>query len=381
MVAFAFLVYLGMLLAVAVTAVLLRTRRHRTQTVVQTVALIVGQNVPLGPALRAAARYERRKLRTMLEHLAHRLEIGDTLSTALRSAYPTCPGHVVGTIQGAEQGGTLPGVLRTLAADLQRERTSVKRFSPAVLYFFALAIVVPAILLSIVVFLVPKFRDIYLDYGVSTLPAATEAMVSVADALIKGGPLFVLVFLGLALLCVQTLATRLFLPRVPDRFQLVPAVLDTIAWHLPLLRRITETRALARQLPILQAAIRAGHDVAPAARQAARTDANVHARRRMRCWAEQIERGAEPAARARALGFPPALRRALSTARNPDELSAALDYLCSYYRSLLAHWEHVLVSFAIPCVVLTWALCVGLAAYSVFAPVCVILDSIIADIW
>ena len=65
----------------------------------------------------------------------------------------------------------------------------------------------------------------------------------------------------------------------------------------------------------------------------------------------------------------------------PDLFAAALDYLCSYYRSLLAHWEHVFVSLAIPCVVLVWAVCIAFVAIGVFTPIYSIVDELMAEVW
>jgi len=380
MIILTYLTFLVLLLAVATIVTWLRVRRFRLQAIIQALALIVGQNVPLPAALRAAARFERRKLRRVFQEIAYRLEVGDTVSTALRTSHPSCPGEVVGAIQGAEQGGTLPSVLRSLATDVQRAKTSSARLLPAVVYFFVLLLVVPPILLSIGVFLVPRFKDILLDYGVAENPQL-EQMVSVGTFVHENSLWFLLGALVLAILVLQLLLGRYFCPRVPDRFQWIPALFDTIVWHLPVLRRIAETRALTRQLPVLQAAIRAGHDIVPAARQAACVDANLYARRRMRRWAEQVERGAEPAAQARVLGFPRALRSALTTARGRDELAAGLDYLCSYYRSLLTHWEQLAASAAVPLVVLMWAACVAYVALAVFTPICAILDAIMAEIY
>ncbi len=372
--------FLFLLAAAAASVAWVRIRRFRLQTVIQTLATVVGQNIPLAQALRAAARYEGEKLARIYAQLAHHLEVGDTVSTALRAAYPSCPGHVIGALQGAEQSGTLPSVLRSLAADTQRERTATARLFPAVGYFVVLLMIVPTVMLAIGIFLVPKFRDILLDYGVTGDPRL-ELLTSLGAFVHDNAVWLAAGVLALVIVCLQATVGRHFFPRVPDRFQWIPALTDTIAWYLPILRRATETRALARQLPILQAAIRAGHDIAPAARQAACVDANYHARRRLRRWAERIERGGEPAAQARALGFPRALRSALTSARDRDELTAGLDYLCSYYRSLLAHWEHVLASAALPIVVLIWGFFVGFLVFAVFSPLYAIADGIIAEVW
>jgi type II secretory pathway component PulF len=372
-----------LLLAIAVAAALaawLRVVRMRTHAVVQTLALIVGQNIPLAGALRASARHERRRLREVFERLANCLEAGDRLSTALRTAHGTCPGHILGAIQGAELGGTLPSVLRALVADLQRERKAIRRFSPAVAYFLVLSIVIPSIVLFLAVFLLPQFSTIFADFGLPPHPLH-KSLISTAGILVDYSPLFILALLMLALLIAESVIGRTFFPRVPDRAAALATCADTFTWHLPLLRRIAETRALARQLPILQAAVRAGHDLAPAVRQAACVDANVHARRRLRRWAARIEAGGDPRVEARALRLPAPLRSALSRARGPDELAAALDYLCAYYRSLLTHWEQLLVSAAIPVMVLTWAACVAYVALALIVPLYALVDSMIASVF
>jgi len=369
-----------LLLVGAASIAWVRTRRLRLQGVLQTLALVVGQNLPLAPALRAAARHELGRTATIYNRLARQLEMGDPLSSALRLACPSCPGRIVGALLGAEQGGTLPSVLRCLAADLRREALRTSRLAPAAAYFLLLLIVVPAATLAIGVFLFPRFREILLDFGVENAPHL-ERITAVAGFVAENAVWFVAAVLALLILAVQTFIVRQFFPRVPDRFQSLAALVDTIAWFLPLVRRVTETRALARQLPLLQAGIRAGHDLAPAARQAACVDANYHARRRLRRWAERIEAGTQPVAAARAVGLPAALRSALTAARDREELLSGLDYLCSYYRSLLAHWEHILASVALPIVVIGWGSCIGYLVFAVFSVLYGIVDSIVGQVW
>jgi type II secretory pathway component PulF len=373
-------VFLAIVAVTAAVAVWLRVIHMRTHSIVQTLALIVGQNIPLTTALRAAAQYERRRLREVFERMARCLEAGDPVSAALRYAYTACPGYVVGAIQGAEQGGTLPSVLRALVADLQRERKAVSRLTPAVAYFFVLSVVVPSFLLAMAVFLLPNFQAIFADFGVKPHPLQVQ-LASVGGFLAAHSLILALALLVLALLIIQSVFIRVLRPRRPNHFPTLATVCDTITWHLPLFRHIAQTRALARQLPIMQAAIRAGHDLAPAARQAACVDVNIHARQRMRRWAERIEAGGDPRAQARALHLPGALLSVLNAAQGRDELATGLDYLCSYYRSLLIHWEHIFVSAAVPVMVLTWAGCVAYIALALFVPLYAMIDSLIASVY
>jgi type II secretory pathway component PulF len=315
-----------------------------------------------------------------LNAIADRLLVGDGLSTALRDAFVTCPGHIVGTLQGAEQGGTLPAVLRSLAVDLRRQEATSRSTAPPLAYFCALAVIVPAIVGLIVAFLVPKFYAILLDYGVESLPPATESVVTASAFLVEHPFVFIGLLGALAAGLFYVGIGRQFLVRVPDRFQLVAALGDTLAWHLPLFRRVAEIRALARQLPIMQAAIDTGQDLPAAARQAACVDANYYARRRLRRWVDALEKGAEPLSSARTLRFPGPLLTTLSSTGG-DRLSSSLEYLMAYYRSLLVHWEELFVSLLMPAVVLMWAACTGYVVVAFWLPVHALVNSVVAELY
>lgn len=358
----------------------LRLPRLRVRSVVQTLALIVGQNIPLTAGLRAAARHEEQELRKIYESLASRLEAGAPLGEALRKSCRACSDRVLGAIRAGELGGTLPSVLRSVAADLQREKESVARCAPAAVHFFTLAFVGSSIMLMIAAFQLPQHRAILADFGAEPHPLHEHLSV-VTGFLSHHGIVLVSALVILALVTADSLLGWPLLKRLPNRGRWLVAEVDKTVWHVPVLRKIAETRALARQLPIIQAAIRAGSDLAPAARQAACVGVNYRARQQMSRWADRIEAGDDPRSAARTLGLASPLRSALAAARGPQELAAALDYLCSYYRSLLTHWEQLFVSAAIPVTILFWAVCVGYFALALFVPLYAMLDDVMASIY
>jgi type IV pilus assembly protein PilC len=370
----------GLALIVTVAA-WLRLRRLRERAVVQTLATIVGQNLPLVTGLRAAARQERGALRRVFDNMARHIEDGAALSTALRCALVSCSGRVVGALQGAERGGTVPAILRSLALEQRYAQVSQNRFAPALPYFALLIVVYPAITFTIIVFLVPKFRAIFADFGVDSLPAITESLVTISNVAVNHVAWIGLALLVLALIAVQAFLGRHFWARKPDLFQWPFVLLDTLSWHLPICRRVAQVRALARQLPIMQAAVRAGEDLPAAAQQAACVDANHYARRRLRRWAEAIEQGGDPADMARRLRLPTPVVVALRSARGERELPAALDYLSSYYRSLLVHWEQVAASIVVPTTVLLFGVCFGYVVLAFYLPLRFLLDSVMAGMY
>ena len=288
----AYILFLLGIVAIGGTAAWLRIRRLRLRMAVQTLASLVSQNLPLTAGLQAAARGERGRLRRSYARLAQRLEAGDSLSAAVRGTLPACPGEIVGALQGAERGGTLPAVLQSLAADARRELREPDIARRPWWYLFILAVVVPLVLLLYWVLIVPKFREIFLDFG-TTLPPITETVLGIGQ-LVGDNALLVSVLGFIALLgLVHLVIGRHFVVRGPGRLQVFFTLWDTLVWHLPVFRRVANTNALARQLPLLQAAIRAGHDLPEAVRQAACVTVNFHARRRLTGWALALESGAD----------------------------------------------------------------------------------------
>ena len=358
----------------------LRLRAIRHRAVVGTLATIVGQNLPLTRALRAAASSETGSAARIYEGIALRLAVGDSLATALRVTLPNVPGHVLGAIQAGEAGGTLPSVLRSLAADLERSRPSGERERTPTAYILGMMCIIPAVVAFIMVKVVPKFHEIFMDFGVP-LPTATLSLINLSRFLSDHVGLTSISVLALVALAVQFGIVRHFLMRVPDRFQFGAAALDALAWHLPVMRSIAETHSLARQMPVLQAGLAAGHDLPAAARQAARVDANYFSRRRLRRWAERIENGGDPVNTARELNFPAAIVSAVGAARSGPSADAAFEFVATYYRNMVFHWQRVISALLTPCIVLFWAACVGYIVVALFLPLTALMDSLADSVY
>lgn len=364
------IVYILFVLATVVVGALLawtRIRRLRIRVVIQTLASIVSQNLPLVAALRAAAPGEGAALRRVFARLADRLEAGDELSTALRATMLSCPGDVIGALQGAERGGTLPTILQNLASEGRRAAHLQPAQQPMAAYLLVLLFFVPLVLAFAALKVFPTYVVIFRDFECE-LPQITVTLSDVLSRLHTHWELTFLVALALIIAIVQAFIVRWFCPRVPDRRQLPYAVWDALVWHLPGVRQVAAHRALVRQLPVLLAAVRTRQDLADGAQQAACVAVNRYARLRFADWADALRAGTEPRAAARAVGFPAALVRALATARSAEELAIQLEFLLAYYRGLAIRWEHMLIGIVGPLLVVFWGLVVGYLVLAFFLP-------------
>lgn len=360
---------------VAIMRLWLRIRQSRIRTIVQTLASVVSQHLPLSRGIRAAASGERGAVRRILNRIAQRLEIGYDLSTALRASMASCPGHVLGTIEAGERTGTMPAVLQGLAADTRRDARQIPTGRLPLWYPLLLLFFVPLVLAYVATILVPTFRSIFADFG-TQLPAMTVRLTHITANIELFVPLLLIALVILLFATVQSFITRHFLRRSPSRFQWSFGIWDMIVWYLPFARTVARNRALERQLPVIQAALRAGHDLHEAARQATRIPVNSFARRRLAKWADHMSAGEAPITAGRDCGLPNPLLQTLSSAREGTDLATRLEYLAIYYRQLRFHWEHLLLSILAPVLVFAWAIAIGFIALALILPIITLYQSV-----
>lgn len=360
----------------------LRWRQLRTNIVTNALSLLVGQNLPLYDGLRAMARGERGANKRILEDIATQLALGQPLAGAVRTAHRGVSGDVLGAIQAGEQAGTLPTVLRNIDRAVRDRTLRSVGSAPSFVYFILLTLFVLLHVAFICTFLVPKFRDIFADFGVRHMPPSTELLMSIVAGL-HGmlGPLMGLFFLAIPAVLLKVLIGRYFLVRIPDRVQPLFRAIDAFSWFCPGVRQIVQTRALGRQLPILTASIRAGHDLPFAAQHAARTDANWFARRRLMHWSKRMISGEPPVAAARNSKLPAPLCAVVSRSHSTDSFIAELSYLSSYYERLTDHWERVAAGLIAPLLVLAASILVGFVTVALYMPMRLLMNALMAEVY
>lgn len=368
--------------AAACFYVWLRWRKLRTNTVTNALSLVVGQNLPLVEGLLAMAQGERGASRRILETIAGHLALGNPVSVAVREAHRTIPGEVLGAIQAGEEAGTLPTVLRNIDQAVRQESVRSAGTTPSVVYITLLAMLLIVHVMLVTTFLVPKFRDIFADFGVRRLPWATEFLMSLAAPMSGAvGPIGWLVWLMIPVVVAAILIGRYFIVREPDRVQPLFRVLDALCWYCPGLRQMAQTRALSRQLPILTASVRAGHDLPAAATHAAATDANHFARSRLERWAQLMTTGVPAAEAAQQAKLPWPFRRLAGPSRSQEEMLSELSYLSSYYERLAFHWQRIVTACVTPILVMIASAGVGFVVIALYLPLRMLLNSVMSEMY
>src|SRR5450432_214893 len=222
-------------------------------TFTRQLATLVDAGLPLLRGLRVLEKQERNAtLKGILGELATSIESGSTFSEALAQHPKVFNRLFVNMVKAGELGGVLEVVLKRLAEFSEKAQKIKGKVKAALFYPVAVMIVAIGILILLMVFVVPKFRDVFGGMGMK-LPAFTELVFQISN-MIKdhiletlGG---VVVFVILFLLFIKTKFGRY----AWDKFKLKMPALGPVISKVSI-SRFTRTLGtlVSSGVPILQA--------------------------------------------------------------------------------------------------------------------------------
>lgn len=190
-------------------------------------------------------------LKNVLKQVCEDVEGGATLSEALARHPKVFDRLYTNMVAAGEAGGVLDVILQRLADFLEKAQKLRGKVIGAMIYPAVVITIAGAITLAIVIFLVPKFRDIFKDFGVKQLPPTTEFLISVSNWLIGGAPPGWLVIILSPFIVI--FSYKLIRMAYTGRF-----ILDTIWIKLPIVGAIVSKSGIARWTRTLGTLIAAG---------------------------------------------------------------------------------------------------------------------------
>jgi type IV pilus assembly protein PilC len=120
------------------------------------------------------------QLKTILDGVGNDVEGGATLSEAMSHFPKAFDKLYVNMVQAGETGGVLDVILQRLAEFMEKAMKLKRRVIGAMIYPAAVIGFSGLIVTGIMIFVVPKFRDIFSDFRTS-LPAPTEILLNMSD--------------------------------------------------------------------------------------------------------------------------------------------------------------------------------------------------------
>ena len=354
-----------------------RVRRRRARTVLGYLENAVRLNLPLLPMLDAARQSESPPVARQLARLADLLGAGASLETALEYSVPQLPARQRLLIAAAERSGIVAKTLRRIvhADDDHPGAAGAALVDPTTTTFYRIYPVImllagSGVIAMLAVFVMPKFEQIFKDFGVR-MPGLTivvmQMTATVAIPVLAVTGLFLLILLARAM-------SDIFLP---PRFQFDPArpLVGPLAWWLPVSHGIVRDRGLADVTQLLADLLGAGMSLDAALGQAAQLRVNPVLKRRLLRWRNGITQGQSIDQAARAARLPRLLVGMLASGSGRTDLPAVFRFLARYYQTRFSRTQILLEGAAIPAVVFLLAAIVTAISLSMFLPIVNLMDA------
>jgi type IV pilus assembly protein PilC len=351
-------------------------RRRRATVILSYLAQAAGLNLPLPRMLDAAQQSEPKKTSQRLQRLRDLLEDGASLAAALPIAAPEVTPRAVGLIAAAERLGRLPQVLDRVVREQQNppggdpSRDAFTRWYP-VLMTSAMAVLV----MMILIFVMPKFEQIFRDFGLR-LPPATRTLIGLGHGAYEYE--FVPVLMVLFVLGVLGNAFRGAFGGPESSSAGRSEMLDEILWRVPLVHGLQRDQGLADAFQTIADALRTGRPLTRAVEEAEQLRVNAVLRRRLKRWRTGMEAGMRADEAASGAPLPALVGGMIASGKGGDPAEAA-EFLAAYYGGRFSRAREFARAAIVPVLVLLFGALVLFLVAGMYQPILNLMDHLSED--
>jgi type IV pilus assembly protein PilC len=317
--------------------------------------------MPLLRGLEVLARQERNpRFSRVIAELGETIKSGGTLSGSMANHPRVFDELYINMVRAGEAGGVLEVVLDRLARFQEKSLQLRGKITAAMVYPLIVLLVAVTILAGLLVFVVPKFKQIFADLlKGAPLPPLTQAVLAISEA-VKGHFLIttgLLLAVGCALRLLRRTASG-------ARF------LDTMTVRMPVFGPLFLKAIVARFGRTLGTLLASGVPILPALIITRDTCGN----RRVAAAISQVhDRVKEGASVARPLEdsevFPPMVTSMIDVGEQTGQLPAMLGKVADIYEEEVDHAVAGLSTLIEPVLILFLALVVGTIVIALFLPI------------
>jgi len=335
-------------------------------TILKDLSVMSQTGVPFVEALDAVIETARTKtIEAGLRKFKQEIVGGKSLSASMRSANNIFPSIVCEMVRIAEEGGRLDRALASASTYVDRAADLKRKVMNALLYPIVLTVISAATVVIMIMYVMPKFADIFTKMGAS-VPQSTKTMMAVGVAM-KSHPIqvfggfiaFVLISRAILKLPAVNKAAFLFLLKVP--------IIGDLLKRLALSRSFSSIATLLNGNVSMLAALEHGANVAgnPVLR-----DALYQAK-------EMVERGAPLSESLQhTKKIPPSLVRMVAVGERTGQLAALMSNTAGYMEEEVDSRLKALISIIEPIMIVAMGIVVGLITMAIIVPMYSIVQNV-----
>jgi len=350
----------GMKTEIKLPAIFNRVKPKQMMVFTRQLATLVNAGLPLLRGLQVLQRQEKNPvLRKALTSIADSIQSGSTLAEAF-SQHPRIFNRLyVNMTRAGEVGGILDQVLNRLAEFMEKAARIKSKVISAMIYPVVVLIMAGGILTFLMVFIIPKFKEIFDDLlEGSKLPPLTQVVMNISENFGKRLPLMVVGIVALIIL------TKLMRTQEWGRY-----MLDKFKLSMPVFGKLSKQTAIARFCRTLGTLMSAGVPVLQAMNIVRDTAGNEVLARAVNKIHDAVKEGENMAPPIEATNiFPPMVVSMIEVGEETGALPEMLIKVADQYDDEVDNTVAGLTSIIEPILIILLALIVGTIVIALFMP-------------
>jgi len=336
-----------------------RISGRRFLTFNQEMLVLIRSGLPIMQVLDTLLeRMEGGGFRNALRDIREELRGGSQLSEAFEKFPQFFPYLYIAAIKAGERTGDLPLTLERYIAYLKRVEAVRSKVKEASFYPALLGIVTTSVLSFLILWVVPRFSQIYADSN-TQLPWVTRVLIAVSGGIVKMLPLIIVVVVGLVLLF-----------RLWARSERGRLIVDRFLLRVPFFGGLQLEYALSGFCRTLATVLQSGIPAVTALQMSRGTLNNRFLEGKMLVVTRKVEEGGEFS---RALEetaiFPLLALRMIGAGEKTGALPEMLLEVSSFYESEVEQRLDRLTSLIEPLMMLVMGLLIGTVVVAMYIPI------------
>jgi type IV pilus assembly protein PilC len=321
-------------------------------------ATMIGSGVPLVRCLTILqAQAENPTFKKIIAQIRTDVEGGSTFSKSLEKHPKVFSDLFCSLVKAGEVGGILDQILERLADYLESSETLKGKVKGALTYPVVVFFIAAAVVVALVMFVLPQFKEIFLGMNVE-LPLATTILLSSSDFMISWW--FIILP---AMIATPILLYNFFQTKTGSR------IFDTNILKMPAIGLMMRKVAVAKFTRTLGTLIASGVPILQALEVTAQTAGNVVIAEAVDKTRVSIREGESIADPLRTSGvFPPMVVQMIAVGEETGELDKMLSKIADFYDTEVDTAVKGLTSIIEPIVIVFMGIVIGGIVLAVFMP-------------
>lgn len=337
-------------------------------TFTRQLATLVDAGLPLLRGLRVLERQERNpSLKRIIAELAVSIEGGSTFSEGLAQHPKVFNRLFINMVKAGELGGVLEVVLNRLSEFMEKAQKIKGKVVAAMFYPAAVMFVAATILTVLMIFVVPKFKQIFADMlEGKPLPAFTQFVLGISE-----------IIAGHAIATVIAVVVFAFILKFALKTKIGRKLFDKLKLHFPLLGPVVTKVAIARFTRTLGTLVSSGVPILQALTIVKETSGNVIVGDAVAMIHESVKEGETITAPLEASRvFPPMVISMVDVGEQTGALPEMLMKIADNYEDEVDNAVSAMTSLLEPIMIVFLAVIVGSIVIALFLPLITLIDQL-----